>query len=154
MKKPTLYLLFTLCTLGAAFVGWKGHAYFADIPSTIIAENEATRLNESWGKIYIYTDEAKASTFGTKNTLTAMAEILPGQEIHPPHQHTAEEFMYILEGTGTWSLNGRKSTARAGDMLYAKPWDIHGITNTGNTSLKFFVVKFDSKGLPTPVKVK
>ena len=152
MKKTALYLGFTLCTVLSALLGWKGHEIYADIDSAVISEADAKRLDEAWGKIFIYTDEGTTTTYGTKNSLSAMAEILPGQEIHPPHQHTAEEFMYIIEGNGTWSLNGKTSPAKAGDMLYAKPWDMHGITNTGNSPLRFFVVKFDGKGVPTPKK--
>lgn len=152
MKKTTVLLGFVLCTILSASLGWKGHEIYADIESAIISETDAQRPDEAWGKIFIYTDEATTTTYGTKNSLSAMAEILPGKEIHPPHQHTAEEFMYIIEGNGTWSLNGKTSAAKAGDMLYAKPWDIHGITNTGNTPLRFFVVKFDAKGVAIPEK--
>lgn len=154
MKKTVLYLGFALCTITSSLLGWKGHELYADIESDIISKAETNRLDEAWGKFYIYTDENGTETYGTKNTLSGMAEILPGQEIHPPHQHTAEEFMYLIEGNGTWSLNGKTSAAKAGDMLYAKPWDMHGITNTGSTTLKFFVVKFDGKEVPTPVKDK
>lgn len=152
MKKTALYFAFTICSIGSAFIGWNSHAVYTEIDSAIITESGANRIDEDWGSIYVYTDEAGTETYGTKNTLSAMAVIKPGREIHPPHQHTAEEFMYLLEGTGTWNLNGKTSTAKAGDMLYAQPWDMHGITNTGTAPLKFFVVKFDSKGVPAPEK--
>ena len=35
-------------------------------------------------------------------------------------------------------------------MMYAEPWDWHGITNTGDTPLTFFVVKWDNKGVELP----
>lgn len=37
-------------------------------------------------------------------------------------------------------------------MLYAAPWDVHGITNTGTTPLTFVVWKWDNKGVPLPEK--
>ena len=134
----------------SGWIGWEANSIVNDIDTQIITKEEATVLNENWGDLIIYTDEAEASTFGTMNTLTAVAEILPGQEIHPPHQHTAEEFMYLIEGNGTWSVNGEESPAKPGDVMYAKPWDWHGITNTGDEPLKFFIMKWDNKGVPLP----
>jgi len=151
MKKITPYLLIPIFSLLSAWVGWKAHEQQTDLASTIYKANQIEKVNEAWGDIQIYTPENGTGTYGTINTLTAVADIDAGQEIHPPHQHTAEEFMYILEGNGTWSLNGKEQPAEAGDLLYAKPWDWHGIKNTGDKPLKFFVVKWDNKGLPMPI---
>ncbi|MGH7455310.1 MAG: cupin domain-containing protein [bacterium] len=76
--------------------------------------------------------------------------IKPGQEIHPPHQHAEEEFLMIIEGQGTWHLNGKTFAAHKGDVLYAAPWDMHGIKNTGKTSLSFVVWKWNNKGVAPP----
>jgi len=135
----------------SAWIGWEGKGLVTDLETTVITKEGSIKLNEEWGDLFIYTDEATASTYGTKNTLTAIAEIKPGMEIHPPHQHTAEEFMYVVEGSGTWSLNGVESEAKPGDVMYAKPWDMHGITNSGDQTLKFFVMKWDNKGMELPV---
>ncbi len=137
--------------LFSAWMGWEGKGLTTDLETKVITKEGATELNEDWGNLFIYSDEATASTYGTKNTLTAIAEIKPGMEIHPPHQHTAEEFMYVLEGNGTWSLNGVESEAKSGDVMYANPWDLHGISNTGEETLKFFVIKWDNKGMETPI---
>jgi oxalate decarboxylase/phosphoglucose isomerase-like protein (cupin superfamily) len=37
-----------------------------------------------------------------------------------------------------------------GDILYAAPWDVHGIKNTGNASLSFVVWKWNNKGVAPP----
>ena len=151
MKKPVLLIsLFILSMIISGWIGWEANSLVSDIHSVIITEGGADLLNEDWGDLYIYTDETNTTTYGTQNMLTAVAKILPGQEIHPPHQHTAEEFMYLVEGNGTWSLNGEEYPAKPGDVMYAKPWDWHGITNTGDVPLKFFVVKWDNKGVPLP----
>lgn len=152
MKKMQPYLLIPVFSLLSAWLGWQLGQQQDNLPSKIIKATELEVLKESWGDLIIYTPEEGTVTYGTQNTLTAVAEIKPGEQIHPPHQHTAEEFLYILEGTGTWSLNGRESPAHAGDLLYAAPWDWHGLKNTGNELLKFFVVKWDNKGMPLPVE--
>jgi mannose-6-phosphate isomerase-like protein (cupin superfamily) len=153
MKINRMYTaIILLGFVGSAWIGWQGHARFADIETQIFTEDTATNEQHDWGNIVIYTPEATTTTFGTKNMLTAMAEIKPGQEIHPPHQHTAEEFVYLIQGSGTWSINGELVPAKAGDVMYASPWDWHGLTNTSATPLRFFVVKWDNKGIRLPVK--
>jgi len=84
--------------------------------------------------------------------LTGVAVIKPGMEIHPPHQHAEEEYLMVTEGQGTWHLNGKTFAAQKGDILYAAPWDVHGIKNTGTTPLTFVVWKWNNKGLALPTK--
>lgn len=150
--KKSLYIVLTFTLMiFSTWLGWEGRELLSEVETSVITKNGSTEVIEDWGSIFIYTDEASASTYGTKNTLTAVAEIKPGMEIHPPHQHTGEEFMYVIEGNGTWSINGVETKAKPGDVMYAKPWDMHGITNTGEETLKFFVLKWDNKGMETPV---
>lgn len=112
--------------------------------SAIIAQQEAQRQDFDWGTLYTYYQK---ETSGTRDGLAAVAVIKPGWEIHPPHQHAEEEYLMILGGQGNWHLNGRESAAKAGDMQYAAPWDIHGVKNTGNVPLRFVVWKWNSKGV-------
>ena len=113
-------------------------------PSAIRSQQEAKRENFDWGTLYTYYE---GESYGTRDGLTAVAVIKPGREIHPPHQHAEEEYLMVVEGRGTWSLNGRESPAKAGDIQYAAPWDTHGIKNTGRTPLRFVVWKWNSKGV-------
>ena len=116
--------------------------------SSVVSEQEAARDDFDWGTLFSYFE---GETFGTENVLAAVAVIEPGMEIHPPHRHTEEEYMLVTAGEGTWHLNGEDFPAGAGDMLYAAPWDIHGIKNTGSTPLRFVVWKWDNKGTELPV---
>lgn len=116
-------------------------------PSAILAQAESERADFEWGTLYTY---FSGESYGTQDALVAVAVIKPGWEIHPPHEHAEEECLMVTEGTGTWSLNGEARPARAGDMLYAAPWDVHGITNTGETPLTFVVWKWSSKGGAPP----
>ncbi|WP_426357708.1 cupin domain-containing protein [Pseudocolwellia sp. HL-MZ19] len=86
-------------------------------------------------------------TIGTKDTIVGLAVIEANNEIHPPHQHAEEEYLYIVEGSGEWTLNGVKTPAKKGDVLYVAPWDVHGIFNTGKVPMKFFITRASSKGV-------
>ena len=118
-------------------------------PSAIRSERDAKRQDFDWGTLYTYYE---GESHGTKDALAAVAVIKPGREIHPPHQHAEEEYLMVVEGEGMWSLNGRETPARKGDMQYAAPWDLHGIRNTGTTPLRFVVWKWSSKGVAPAAK--
>jgi mannose-6-phosphate isomerase-like protein (cupin superfamily) len=120
-------------------------------PSSILSEQNAKRQDFEWGSLITY---AEGETYGSKDGLAAVAIIKPGQEIHPPHKHAEEEYVIVTEGTGTWFMNGRESPAKAGDVQYAAPWDLHGLRNTGTTPLRFFVWKWNGKGVPVPIEPK
>jgi mannose-6-phosphate isomerase-like protein (cupin superfamily) len=113
-------------------------------PSAILSQQEAQRQDFGWGTLYTYYER---ESYGTRDGLAAVAVIKPGSEIHPPHQHAEEEYLMVVEGHGTWHLNGRERAAKPGDMQYAAPWDAHGIKNTGTAPLRFVVWKWNSKGV-------
>jgi len=119
--------------------------------SAIVSQQEAQRQDTDWGTLYTYFN---GETYGTRDGLAAVAVIRPGWEIHPPHQHAEEEYLMVVEGNGTWHLNGQERDAKPGDMQYAAPWDVHGIKNTGSTPLRFVVWKWNNKGVAPPARPK
>lgn len=54
--------------------------------------------------------------------------------------------MVIGSGTGEIVINGVTSQVKAGDMMYAEANVLHGIVNTGSTSMVFYFTKFMAKG--------
>ena len=117
---------------------------------SLMSREEATPLEFDWGTFYTYHGDAE--TYGTRGTLVAIADIKPGHETHPPHQHEEEEFMLVLRGEGTMYVGEEKISTQKGDVLYTAPWDWHGIKNTGTEMLSFVVFKWNYKGLPQPPK--
>lgn len=150
MRTPkSLRLCVTLHFLLALFM----NAGLAQTPSKLLASavlnaQQAKTEPMSWGSLTTY---FQGESYGTRDALTAVAVINAGQEIHPPHQHSEEEYLMVLEGKGTWHLNGKDFGAQSGDMLYAAPWDVHGIKNTGALPLKFVVWKWNNKGVALPL---
>ena len=134
-----------------AGVLWAQQPSKRELDSRIFKSGDARTSKGEWGEIHIYTEDA-TPTFGTNSLLTASLTFLPGKQLQPPHQHPEEEFQYVIEGEGTWSLNGQEQPLHAGDMMYTRPWDWHGIRNSGDKPLRFFVFKFRSRGVPEPAK--
>ncbi len=121
----------------------------ASIDSKVIPRSETHRSSGKWGVMDKYTYD-HASTFGTENMLTALADVLPGEAVHTAHRHAEEEFLLITRGKGMWSLEGKETVAKAGDLLYVGPWKTHGLVNTGIDTLTFFVVRWLNKGIASP----
>jgi quercetin dioxygenase-like cupin family protein len=72
-----------------------------------------------------------------KGTMTAGTERLPAKVAIPVHFHPGtEEFIYVLEGEGTATLDDKVSKVKAGDMILIAPGARHGLTNTGTGNLK------------------
>ena len=147
----TIRWLRPLALIAALALAWTAGATVGSAPlrlaSTIWSQDDAAREEADWGTFYTY---HAGETHGTVDGLAAVAVIDPGEEIHPPHRHAEEEYLMVLEGEGTWHLLGEERPAVAGDLLYAAPWDVHGITNTGDVPLRFVVWKWTSKGVDPP----
>lgn len=119
------------------------------IDTAVVTAKAANVEVFDWGRLMTY---YVGESYSTTDSLTAVAIINPGMEIHPPHVHSEEEYLMVLEGQGTWSVKGKDFPAQAGDVLYAAPWDEHGIKNTGVTPLSFVVFKWNPKAVEPAAK--
>lgn len=121
MKRLLLVLLPATVALSfAAGAAWENHRAAADLESHIYREADARKSTGDWGSIRIYTPDT-TTTHGTDSMLTAELEFLPGKRLQPPHQHEQEEFQYVIEGTGTWFLNGQETPIKPGDPCMRNP---------------------------------
>lgn len=83
--------------------------------------------------------------FADKNFLDGrtikMSVVAPGKSTHAPHKHQEDEFFYVLEGTAKFYLNGKEVIVKENTSLYCHSYSMHGISNAGNTELKYLVIK-------------
>ena len=70
-----------------------------------------------------------------------MSVVAPGKSTHAPHQHVEDDFFYVLEGTAKFFLDGKEVVVEANTSLYCPSWSMHGISNAGDTELKYLVIK-------------
>jgi mannose-6-phosphate isomerase-like protein (cupin superfamily) len=115
------------------------------LKSGIVSFDDAKAQQADWGEMRQY---FTGETAGTKDVLTAVALVKPGKAVHRAHRHAQEEYLILVAGFGTWSLDGKEFPAKRGDILYVEPWIYHGLTNTGTEQLIFVVVRFNGKGVP------
>jgi uncharacterized cupin superfamily protein len=64
----------------------------------------------------------------------------PGQMPHPPHRHVHTEFMMIREGSLAWILGEVTYPVGAGDVLYARSNELHGLKNVGAAVARYTVI--------------
>ncbi len=83
--------------------------------------------------------------FADKNFLDGrtlkLSVVAPHKSTHAPHQHIEDEFFFVLEGTAEFFLDGKTETAGAYTSFYCPSNSMHGISNVGDTDLKYLVIK-------------
>lgn len=70
-----------------------------------------------------------------------MSVVAPNKSTHAPHKHIEDEFFFILEGRAEFFLDGKTITVGAYTSLYCPSMVMHGISNAGDTELKYLVIK-------------
>jgi mannose-6-phosphate isomerase-like protein (cupin superfamily) len=70
-----------------------------------------------------------------------MSVVAPHKSTHAPHKHIEDEFFVILEGTASFYLDGKTTVVGKYTSLYCPSNVMHGITNAGDSELKYLVIK-------------
>lgn len=65
----------------------------------------------------------------------------PNQANHAPHKHPGDEIFFILEGTAQFYLDGKTTTGGPYTTFYCPVGSEHGISNAGNQTLKYLVIR-------------
>lgn len=115
--------------------------------SRLVRSEEAVPTLGPWGHWRRY---FRSDTPGAKDMTILAVTLKPGQKPHPPHRHAEEEFMIVTEGTGIWHLDKKEFPARPGDVIYAAPGIMHGLKNTSETSLTYYIVKWAGTRVNSP----
>ena len=83
--------------------------------------------------------------FADKNFLDGrtikLSVVGPRMATHKPHKHPEDEFFFVLEGTAEFFLNGKTKIVGPMTSLYCPSFSEHGIKNSGDSELKYLVIK-------------
>jgi mannose-6-phosphate isomerase-like protein (cupin superfamily) len=69
-----------------------------------------------------------------------VTEIEPGARAHPPHTHAGVEAFYIMEGNGTFEIEGESHSLGPNEAIVLDPTQLHGLVNTGTTRMRYLVI--------------
>ena len=142
MRRVTVNVAVAVMLVGGGYAVGRAQGAAPLKSAVVTAAQTVVADSGAWGEFHKHYGGPTAST---AEVLAGYLDLKPGQEPHPPHSHVDEEFLYLVEGSGEWFLNGKTIPAKAGDVLYTAPNDLHGIKNTGTTPLRFFVAKWRPK---------
>lgn len=70
-----------------------------------------------------------------------MSVVAPHQATHAPHKHAEDEIFFILEGKAQFYLDGETTVEGPYTSFYCPSNVEHGISNIGDTELKYLVIK-------------
>ena len=84
-----------------------------------------------------------------------IGEIAPGA-VTGKHYHPGHELLYVLEGSGTWEVEGQPPLSmKAGDSFYQPPNQAHNVKNDSEAApLKNVVFLIAPKGQSLAVPVQ
>lgn len=77
---------------------------------------------------------------------TGQVVLDPGASPHEPHRHPEEEFMIVAAGTGEIVCGEKTTAVGPGAIMYSAGNVLHGITNTGQTPMTFYWMKWTARG--------
>jgi quercetin dioxygenase-like cupin family protein len=59
----------------------------------------------------------------------------PGKRVRL-HRHDYDEVVHVIEGQSTWTINGQRVIATAGDTIVVHAGEPHGFVNSGQGQLR------------------
>jgi mannose-6-phosphate isomerase-like protein (cupin superfamily) len=104
-----------------------------------MVDNSDPAQGRKVGRIGIY---VKGETPASAQFVTGRYAIDPGKTPHAPHTHAEEEVMIVESGHGEIFCDGKTTKVGPGSVMFTTPNAPHGITNTGETPLLFYFVKW------------
>lgn len=79
----------------------------------------------------------RLSVSNPRSQAAVMVLVAGGKEGDPEnYHHGADQWLFVMEGTGRAIINGRGVSLRAGTMVLIEAGDRHEIRNTGRSLLK------------------
>jgi mannose-6-phosphate isomerase-like protein (cupin superfamily) len=128
-----------MAVLGSAMFALGGARASAAVADAVLEPSGGDLTREPFGDLRVYfrgsTDQLEVMEAGS-------LELKAGMTPHPPHKHPEEEIMIVTEGSGEISLNGKVTKCGPGSMMFCAAEHMHGIVNTGKTTLTFFYFKW------------
>jgi quercetin dioxygenase-like cupin family protein len=116
---------------------------------------------------FVIPEKSAAQQPGTKRTDLQRHDLsTPGREVvqvrvdfdpgyvAPRHAHPGEEFIYVLEGTLEYEIDGKLTTVKPGDVLFVPAGTVHSVKNIGSDNGAELATYAVEKGKPLVTLVK
>lgn len=134
MKRGAHILLFGWLFLGAQILGAQETSFTIEDCVNTFSKEQTVPTKVGYQYWFVDKDFLDGRTI-------KMSVVAPGKSTHAPHKHIEDEFFYVLEGTAKFHLDGKEVVVGANTSLYCPSNSMHGISNAGDTELKYLVIK-------------
>jgi mannose-6-phosphate isomerase-like protein (cupin superfamily) len=104
-----------------------------EVKVNILRKNSSPRYRRDNITSYLLVSER---TCNSKKLAITLVEMETGG-IQRIHSHEPEQMYYILEGSGTMTVEGEQKRVKAGDCIFFASFSEHGLENTGDAKLKY-----------------
>ncbi len=103
------------------------------------ADGDVERWDDDTRGLVTFRTKFSAGATPTRAMTTGVGELPVGGRLGL-HRHEPEETYYVLEGSGTVTLDGAEHAVGTGSSVFIPSQVEHGIANTGRSPLRFFYV--------------
>lgn len=147
---PALYAVFNFTTAATASAPKLGAAAAA-VPGKLGSRVfDWARLTVKPNKAGERRDVADSPTTTLANFECHVTTLKPHEAPHAPHHHPDEEIVLVKEGTLDVMLNGTKTQAGPGAVIFAASNEEHGWHNAGDTAATYYVMRIVTEATPKP----
>lgn len=101
----------------------------------IVRHGEAETLVSAGGELRFL-----CSGEETGGTWSLMENIVPFRIGAPPHFHAWDEAYYLISGEVEFEIDGKWTTARAGDFVYAPGGKVHAFRGASEVSARMLII--------------
>lgn len=137
------FLFFSILIMAVELVSAQNQTSFSNKPVKYAIENcinkfdSAKTVKTSVGYQYWFVPQ----NFLADGQTVKMSVVAPRQATHAAHKHEGDEIFFVLEGTAKFYLDGKTTTGSAYATFYCPEGSEHGISNAGDTELKYLVIR-------------
>lgn len=137
------FLFFSILIMAVELVSAQNQTSSSNKPVKYTIENcinkfdSAKTVKTSVGYQYWFVPQ----NFLADGQTVKMSVVAPRQATHAAHKHEGDEIFFVLEGTAKFYLDGKTTTGSAYATFYCPEGSEHGISNAGDTELKYLVIR-------------
>jgi (S)-ureidoglycine aminohydrolase len=67
----------------------------------------------------------------------------PGKISHPPHTHTNEEIILMLDGSGEMQIGNEHQACQAGDVVFLNSMVLHNFSNNSSKPATYYAIQWN-----------
>jgi|SRR5699024_2275702 len=80
----------------------------------------------------------KIDMIKTRTSVAFMLNFLPSQHMRPHNHPNRELYLYVIEGNGTFTIDGEELEVETGDVIFCGAEEQIGFTNTSKNRVSIY----------------